>query len=202
MHVPGFKNQREVVMDPMFEFEKRCREAGKDLFEEALGIIQRGEGSKIDEKLHALTYEFTDGTVPISTFELHKLTDCLEEFWDDIDRSGMLDQAFRQAVFYKASNWVVEEFERHMSSRQIEDLVDAYAAAEGAMRSENPQVQWSELSVEYAEEFKMLGWTTDWPPTQPELLKVLGDAQIKPEPQLEAVSTLSLSLIRLPRGPR
>lgn len=188
-------------MDLEYEFEQKSREVGRELFDEVLGMIKRGDGAKVGDKLHLLAYEFTDKMVPTPTVELWKYVEFFEELWDDVDRDRTLDQAFRQAVFYKASNYVSHEFEKRGSESQLGALNDAYKAAAEAMIAPNPQAKYEAAAATFPKQFKTLGWEPAWPPVEPSLLKILEDNQdpAEPAPQTPAPR---LNLVRRPSGPR
>jgi len=187
-------------MDLAYEFEKKSREIAHELFEEALSIIKSGKGAVLEEKLHDLSYEFTDRLVPIPTVELWKHVEFLDERWDEVDRSGTFDQALRQAVFHQASEHVFDEFEKFGSEPKLEALKAAYDAAALAMMHEKPEAEYAKAAARFQEQFATLGWAQTWPPTEPTLLKILADNQDEPAPQEKLL--LNLNIAPRSRGPR
>lgn len=188
-------------MDLAYEFEQKCREAGRELFAKVVDMIKSGEGSMVDARLHMLAYEMTDSMVPLARDDAEKHVKFLKELWDDVDRDGTFDQALRQAIFFKASSFVGGEFDKHGSDKQLGALKEAYRAAEDAMRADDFRGEYERAGRQFAEQFKTLGWSTTWPPTEPSLVKVFEDNQDPAEPALETPAP-RLNLVRRPSGPR
>lgn len=102
------------MINPLDEFKQRCRDAAPALVDELVSRMRTGGG-----EFEKICYEFTEQLVPKNPVEIRKLSGCLFEFWDQIDRSGTASEALSEAIFFCASFQVLGEMQKIYHERAL-----------------------------------------------------------------------------------